>query len=84
MRNLLDKLAATVEVNGKQYLQYHGNSFDRGGADAHYRRTRNPHIGGSGGVYGDTPNYDLTSDEIEAYHAGYDYNDQFGGKKSWD
>jgi hypothetical protein len=22
--------------------------------------------------------------EIQAYHAGYDYNEQFGDKKSWD
>jgi hypothetical protein len=26
----------------------------------------------------------LTTEEVEAYHAGYDYNEQFGGKKDYD
>jgi len=81
---MFDELNTTVVFDGKQYVKYHGNSFDRGSADSWYSRDRLPHIGGSGGVYGHTPNYDLTPDEVEAYHAGYDYNEQFGGKKRWD
>jgi hypothetical protein len=27
---------------------------------------------------------DMTVEEIEAYYAGYDQNEQFGDKKQWD
>ena len=69
-------------VNGKEYDQVHGNAFDRGSADSWYGRARNPHKGGVGGNSG--PRVEaLTEAEVEAYHAGYDYNEQFGGKKEW-
>ena len=71
------------KVNGKTYEQEHGNAFDRGSADSWYSRPRNPHKGGSGGKYGFTKITELTAAEVEAYHAGYDYNEQFGGKKDW-
>jgi hypothetical protein len=71
-------------VHGKTYEQEHGNAFDRGSADSYYGRGRNPHKGGSGGKYGFQPITNLTDAELEAYHAGYDYNEQFGDKKSWD
>jgi hypothetical protein len=70
-------------VHGKEYEQVHGNAFDRGSADSYYGRSRNPHKGGVGG--GSGPRVEvLTDDEMEAYHAGYDYNEQFGGKKDYD
>jgi hypothetical protein len=71
------------EIHGKRYAQKHGNPFDRGSADSYYGRNRNPHKGGVGGDSG--PRIEqLTEAEIEAYHAGYDYNEQHGDKKSWD
>ena len=71
------------EIHGKRYAQKHGNPFDRGSADSYYGRNRNPHKGGVGGDSG--PRIEqLTDAEIEAYHAGYDYNEQHGDKKSWD
>jgi hypothetical protein len=30
------------------------------------------------------PLAELTAQEIWEYHAGYDWNEQFGGKKDWD
>ena len=61
----------------------HGSFFDRGSADSYYGRDRNPHRGGVGGMSG--PRIEAnTEDEIEAYHAGYDYNEEFGDRKSWD
>jgi hypothetical protein len=27
--------------------------------------------------------HEMTDDELEAYHAGYDYNEQNGDKKDW-
>jgi len=70
-------------VHGKQYEQTHGNAFDRGSADSYYGRPRRPHKGGVGGGSGQREEQ-LTVEETEAYHAGYDYNEQQGDKKSWD
>ena len=69
-------------VNGKTYDQVHGNAFDRGSADSYYHRARSPHRGGVGGESGPRV-VELTPAEVEAYHAGYDYNEQSGEKKDW-
>jgi hypothetical protein len=70
-------------VHGKTYEQTHGNAFDRGSADSWYGRPRDPHYYPNG--TGNAPRVtELTADEMEAYHAGYDYNEQQGGKKDWD
>ena len=67
----------------ENYDQRHGGAFDRGSADSWYDRGRNPHyyVGGTG--TSDRVE-DLTPEEVEAYNAGYDYNEQYGDKKSWD
>lgn len=71
------------EYNGKQYDSRHGGCFDRGCADSYYGRVRNPHyyIGATGTS---ERVEDLTTEELEAYNAGYDYNEQYGDKKVWD
>ena len=69
-------------VHGKSYEQKHGNPFDRGSADSYYGRPRQPHKGGVGGGSGQRTT-ELTPDEQEAYHAGYDYNEATGDKKNW-
>jgi hypothetical protein len=69
----------------KEYDTRHGGAFDRGSADSYYGRPRRPHfyLGGTGNSPEVTQ--DVMSDEdIQAYHAGYDYNEQYGDKKSWD
>ena len=70
------------EVHGKSYAQKHGNPFDRGSADSYYGRGRMPHKGGVGGGSGQRTT-ELTDAEFEAYHAGYDYNEQFGDRKDY-
>jgi hypothetical protein len=70
------------EYNGKTYDAEHGSFFDRGSADSYYGRDREPHRGGVGGLSGPRI-VAVTQEEIEAYHAGYDYNEQYGGKKDW-
>lgn len=66
------------------YDKRHGGPWDRGSADSYYGRGRVPHY-----FVGDTRQSamvmmaDMTEDEINAYHAGYDDNEQFGGKKEW-
>lgn len=62
----------------------HGSPYDRGSADSYYRRGRNPHY-----YVGDTGSServgfkDMTPDEVEAYHAGYDDNEDSGDFKEW-
>ena len=80
---VIDKISY-FEVHGKTYAQQHGNAFDRGSADSYYGRPRNPHMYPNG-TYNE-PRIDMplmSAEEIEAYHAGYDYNEQFGDKKSY-
>lgn len=68
--------------NGKTYENRHGGAFDRGSADSYYGRPREPHFY-EGGTGTSVRVEDLTPEEIEAYHAGYEYNEQFGDKKDW-
>ena len=71
-----------IEFNGKVYEQYHGSPFDRGSADSYYHRPREPHKGGVGGNSG--PRIEsLEPAELEAYYAGYDWNEAHGDKKDW-
>ena len=71
------------EWNGKTYDSEHGSFFDRGAADSYYGRGREPHRGGVGGTSGPRIAA-VTAEEVEAYNAGYDYNERFGDKKIWD
>jgi len=69
-----------TEHNGKLYDSQHGSFFDRGAADSWYGRPRDPHRGGVGGDSG-PKTYAVIAADIEAYNAGYDHNEEFGGKK---
>jgi hypothetical protein len=64
------------------YDTAHGSAFDRGSADSYYHRPRSPHMWPAGTYQGEMVT-DLDRGEIEAYHAGYDWNEQFGDKKDW-
>ena len=81
---LIDYTAQPQEFEGKLYDQRHGGPFDRGAADSYYDRGYNPHY-----YTGDTYNStrvemdDMTAEQIVAYTAGYNYNEQFGDKKDW-
>lgn len=73
-----------IEIHGKSYEQKHGNAFDRGSADSYYHRPRDPHTWPEGTGHGARVEAkDMTPAEIEAYHAGYDYNEEYGDKKDW-
>jgi hypothetical protein len=73
-----------TEYNGKVYDDRHGGPFDRGSADSYYGRGYRPHY-----FLGDTystpevKEEDMSPEEISAYEAGYDYNEQCGDKKQW-
>jgi hypothetical protein len=72
-----------AQVATEHFNKEHGSFFDRGSADSYYGRNRKPHRGGVGGMSGPRIVAE-TPEEFEAYHAGYDYNEEFGDKKSWD
>ena len=73
----------TNTFTGKTYDSRHGGPFDRGSADNWYNRSINPHYY-KGDTHLSDEVTDLTSEELEAYIAGYNWNEKFGGKKSWD
>ena len=63
-----------------QSVSKHGDTFDRGGADAYYNRVQCPHkvidrVKDNRGRYYDirVEEVDLTPEEIEAYEIGYAY-----------
>ena len=73
-----------VTFNGVVYDARHGGPFDRGSADSWYDRPREPHyyVGGTSMSPVITEER-MTAEEVLAYHAGYDHNEQFGGKKEY-
>lgn len=70
-----------------KYDDRYGGPFDRGGADSYYRRGRHPHyyVGTKGDMTFDrrVEEADMTPEEIEAYHAGFDANEEAGEFKDW-
>jgi hypothetical protein len=63
----------------------HGGPYDRGRADSYYRRGYNPHY--YQGATGSSPRVtlkDMTADEIVAYTAGYNDNEDDGDHKEWE
>ena len=85
MLNIMEREMNYTEAREatKIYDRKHGSFFDRGSADSYYHRPRDPHRGGVGGDSGLRIEA-VTEEEFEAYHAGYDFNEEFGDKKSWD
>lgn len=68
-----------------EYDKRHGGAWDRGSADSYYHRPFRPHMYVAGTSTSPEITEDLMSDEdIAAYQAGYDWNEQFGDKKNWD
>jgi hypothetical protein len=68
-----------------EYDRRHGGPFDRGSADSYYQRGMQPHYY-KGGTHASerVGRVDMTVAEIEAYLAGYDYNEELGSFKEWD
>lgn len=69
----------------EHYSQRHGGPFERGSADSYYSRGRYPHYF-KGNTYSSemVSEAEMTAEEIEAYNAGYDWNEESGDKKRWD
>ena len=70
-------------LRGPQFdRKRHGGLFDRGSADSYYGRLREPHWWTEGTGRGEKI-VNLNDIEIQEYHAGYDYNERYGDKKSY-
>jgi hypothetical protein len=78
-----DQFINDLGSKGTDYDRRHGGPFDRGGADSYYRRPPQPHyyVGGTGTSDRVT---DLTPEEVQAYHAGYEENEANFDFKIWD
>ena len=74
-----------ILFKGVTYDDRHGGPFDRGSADSWYSREEDPHYyeGGTGQSKRISVQ-DMTPEEISNYNAGYEWNEQFGGKKEYD
>jgi len=71
-------------LKGPQFdRERHGSLYDRGSADSYYCRPRDPHWYPEGSYKGE-PVTELTPDERDEYLAGYEWNERYGDKKSWD
>lgn len=68
----------------ENYDQRHGGAFDRGAADSYYGRPRDPHLYvGATGSSERVGRQQMTAAEIQAYLAGYQWNEQYGDRKDW-
>lgn len=85
MQKTIWELPYGSNVEGtKTYDTRHGGPYDRGSADSYYHRPRKPHYYVEGTRSSPIVTEELmTNDEIEAYNAGYDYNEETGDKKDW-
>jgi hypothetical protein len=72
----------TVVYKGVEYDARHGGPFDRGSADSWYSRGVNPHYY-VGATYSTDIINQLTKEQVAEYMAGYNYNEEFGGKKEY-
>lgn len=66
------------------YDKRHGGAWDRGSADSYYGRPVDPHYF-KGGTYNSEKVVakDMLTEEIEAYYAGYNWNEKYGDKKDY-
>lgn len=68
--------------SGVKYDTTHGSPYDRGSADSYYGRPSDPHYYIGGSVVG-IKQVALTEDELEAYRAGYAWQEMSGDKKEY-
>lgn len=72
------------KINGVKYDERHGGPFDRGSADSYYRRSFRPHyFVGKTYMSDEILEQQMTAEEVDAYRAGYDYNESLGDFKDY-
>ena len=69
-------------IDYENFDQTHGSPFDRGSADSYYNRGIDPHWWPEGTYNGRRREMaEMSAEEVQAYLAGYEYNEKFGEKK---
>lgn len=67
-----------------KYDERHGGPWDRGSADSYYRRAFRPHyFVGTTYMSEEITQDKMTPEEIEAYTAGFEYNEMYGDFKDY-
>ena len=66
----------------QQFDRRHGGAWDRGSADSYYRRPYKPHKYVAG-TYTSERVESLSADDLAAYKAGWNYNEELGDFKEW-
>lgn len=62
----------------------HGGPFDRGSADSYYNRVAAPHYNLHGtSMSPRVDEADMTPEQVDAYYAGYHFNEEYGAKKDY-
>ena len=67
------------------YDKTHNRPWDRGSADSYYHRPSIPHF--YSWATGDrvrVERADMSPEQVAAYEAGYQWNEDYGDKKSWE
>lgn len=64
----------------KKFLE-HGCPYNRGAADSYYGRARRPHKWPNG--HHELETVDLTPEEKDEYHQGFNNNESEGNFKDW-
>jgi len=77
-------MTSTVNFGDKTYDTRYGGPFDRGTADSYYHRLDRPHYYvGATAASAKIEKQDMTPEEIDAYNAGYAWNEYNGDKKDY-
>jgi hypothetical protein len=67
-----------------KHNERHGGPYDRGRADAYYRRAYRPHYyKGATGLSEEVSEEQMTKEEISAYWSGYEEAIRSGDFKDW-
>ena len=73
-----------MNIDYEKFDQTHGSPFDRGSADSYYGREIDPHWWPEGTYNGRRREMvEMSAEEVQAYLAGYEWNEKFGDKKDW-
>ena len=74
-----------VEYLDRVFNARYGGPFDRGSADSWYSRGIDPHYYEGNSLASKRFSiHEMTEEQVAEYLAGYQYNEEFGGKKDYE
>ena len=83
-RNMCGGYTGEYDAGIEDNFNKHGGPFDRGSADSYYGRSKDPHYYPNG-TYNEPRivEFDMTQDEIDAYHKGFHESEADGNFKDY-